>query len=183
MRQGLWIILTTILLFLIGLLPNLPEYCFLTPREGNIITGTLFYPLIHASLNHLLGNLFFLIPVLATLIIIEQRNSLLIISLIYIGHGLALWLFGRSGIHIGCSGVALGIGFYVFLACFIGLDSRKMIYGVILGTVFFSIYSTFMDINQGVGDDSHVIGSLTGLVVCALRYLGSSQLFAETFKK
>ena len=78
------------------------------PRSVNGLIGIPLAPFLHGSFGHVMSNS---IPflVLGGLIAFRGRLVLLRVSLIVIGvGGSGVWVFSRSAVHIGASGLVFG---------------------------------------------------------------------------
>ena len=78
------------------------------PRSVHGLAGIPLAPFLHGSFGHVISNS---IPflVLGGLIAFRGRQVLLRVSFIVIGvGGSAVWLLGRSAVHIGASGLVFG---------------------------------------------------------------------------
>ena len=84
------------------------------PRTEDGLRGILFHVFLHQGLGHVLSNTGPLL-VLGTLISLRGDRKLLGASLFIVAlGGFAVWLVGRSGVHIGASGLAFGyLGYLV----------------------------------------------------------------------
>lgn len=90
----------------------------LVPRTFNGLIGIVAMPFLHGDFAHLLGNT---IPLAVTMLLLagSRANSGAIVLLIALLCGAGLWIFGRTALHIGASGVVFGlIAFHVFAGIF-----------------------------------------------------------------
>jgi len=54
------------------------------------------------------------------------HSALKVIPAVYLGPGLAVWLFGRPGLHIGASGLIYGLAIYILRSGIIRRDTRAV---------------------------------------------------------
>jgi membrane associated rhomboid family serine protease len=87
----------------------------LWPRDPRGLLGVLTAPLVHANLQHLIGNSLALLPL--GWIACRYSRKLTMAAVVYamLGSGLLAWTMGVPGLpHIGASGVVFGlIGFLI----------------------------------------------------------------------
>ncbi|ASJ72432.1 rhomboid family intramembrane serine protease [Granulosicoccus antarcticus] len=140
----------------------------LVPRTLHGLTGIVAMPFLHGDFAHLLGNS---IPLTVTMLLLagSRANSGVIVILIALLCGTGLWLFGRTALHIGASGVVFGlITFHVFAGIF-----EKRLKSVLISVgVGFLYASTLMKgvvpFQHGVSWEGHLIGAIAGALVALL---------------
>jgi membrane associated rhomboid family serine protease len=140
----------------------------LIPRTIGGLPGIVAMPFIHADLSHIIGNT---IPLVITMLLLagSRANSAQIVALIVALSGILLWLFGRSALHIGASGLVFGlISFHVFA----GFFERRLISVLIAVLVGFLYSATLLrgvlPFQPGVSWDGHLFGALAGIAVAAV---------------
>lgn len=137
----------------------------LVPRTAGGLTGIVTMPFLHGDFKHLLGNT---IPLGVTMMLLagSRANSGAIVILITLLSGIGLWLFGRTALHIGASGVVFGlIAFHVFAGIF-----EKRLQSVIISLVVGLLYAStilqgIVPFQAGVSWEGHLIGSIAGAFV------------------
>lgn len=85
------------------------------PRKWFGLMGIVTSPFVHANFNHIFFNS---IPffVLASFVLLSGLTTFVYVSaIIIILSGIALWLFGRPGFHVGASGVIMGYWAYLMM--------------------------------------------------------------------
>lgn len=140
----------------------------LVPRTLSGLTGIVAMPFLHGDFKHLLGNT---IPLAVTMMLLagSRANSGAIVAIITLLSGIGLWLFGRTALHIGASGVVFGlIAFHVFAGIF-----EKRLQSVIISAVVGLLYAStilqgIVPFQPGVSWEGHLIGSITGAFVALL---------------
>lgn len=155
------------LVFLLDLLLPL-EQLGLVPRTLRGLTGIVAMPFLHGDLAHLLGNT---VPLAVTMLLMagSRANSGAIVVIIALLCGTGLWLFGRTAMHIGASGVVFGlITFHVFAGVF-----EKRLQSVLIAVVVGLLYAStlvkgVLPFQQGVSWEGHLIGALSGAFVASL---------------
>ena len=138
------------------------------PRLPAGLIGILTAPLAHASFEHLMSNTLPL-ALLATLTLycypLGARRA---IPLIWILSGLGVWLFARSSVHVGASGIAHGLMFFLF---FMGLLRRDRLAVVTALVVFFLYGGMLLSVlphEQHVSYEYHFAGAVAGVLAAIL---------------
>ena len=137
----------------------------LVPRTWEGLSGIIAMPFLHGDFKHLLGNS---IPLAVTMMLLagSRANSSAIVAIIALLSGIGLWLFGRTALHIGASGLVFGlIAFHVFAGIF-----EKRLQSVVLSVVVGLLYAStilqgIVPFQRGVSWEGHLIGAITGAFV------------------
>ena len=140
------------------------------PRQLRGLVGILSAPLVHASFAHLMSNTLPL-ALLATLTLYAYpRAARIALPMIWLLAGLGVWLFARSSVHVGMSGINHGLMFFLFLT---GLLRRDRL-GVAISLVVFFFYGgmllTVLPREEQVSFEYHLAGALAGIVAAILLY-------------
>jgi membrane associated rhomboid family serine protease len=96
------------------------------PREARGLGGILMAPLIHGSWAHLFANTLPLLVLGTMLLYGYPRSAPIVVPALWLGSGLGVWLFGRTSFHIGASGLAHGLMFFLFVVGLLRRDRRAM---------------------------------------------------------
>lgn len=140
----------------------------LVPRTVRGLTGIVAMPFLHGDFKHLLGNT---IPLAVTMMLLagSRANSGAIVAIIALLCGLGLWLFGRTALHIGASGVVFGlIAFHVFAGIF-EKRLQSVIIAVIVGLLYAStLVKGVIPLQRGVSWEGHLIGAIAGAFVALM---------------
>jgi membrane associated rhomboid family serine protease len=138
------------------------------PRRAIGIPGIALAPLIHGSFAHLLANSAPIAVLGTSLLYGYPRSAGLVIKVLYAGTGLGVWLFARDGSHVGASGLAFGMMFFVFTIGAIRWDRRaialSMLAFFLYGGMVWGIFPT----DPEVSFESHFFGALLGVVLAVL---------------
>lgn len=140
------------------------------PRKLSGLIGVLSAPLAHASFEHLMSNTLPL-AVLATLTLYAYpRATQIALPLIWLSAGIGVWLFARSSVHVGMSGINHGLMFFLFLT---GLLRRDRL-GVAISLVVFFFYGgmllTVLPREQHISFEYHLAGAIAGVVASILLF-------------
>ena len=143
---------------------NLVEYGIYPRRLAGAI-GIVFAPMIHGSFSHLFANSLPIFVLGTALLYGYPRSARLVLGWLYAGSGLGVWLFARDAYHVGASGVAFGMMFFVFTIGAIRWDRRaialSMLVFFLYGGMLWGIFPT----EPGVSYESHFFGALLGAVL------------------
>ena len=138
------------------------------PRTLAGLPGVLFAPLLHGSFSHLISNSLPLLVLGTGMLYLYPHSALKVIPAVYLGPGLAVWLFGRPGIHIGASGLVYGLAIYVLIAGLIRRDTRavsaSMLVFFLYGTLVWGMVPTTANISW----QTHLVAALIGLILAVL---------------
>jgi membrane associated rhomboid family serine protease len=164
------------LIWLIGLLNwglNLELERFgIRPRQLAGLPGILLAPLLHGGFSHLLANSLPLLVLGTVMFHLYPNSALKVIPAVYLGPGIAVWLFARESIHIGASGLVYGLVTYIFVAGLIRRDRRAIGASLLVCFLYGTLAWGVFPIQPGVSWETHLAAALIGLVLAiALRHL------------
>jgi membrane associated rhomboid family serine protease len=138
------------------------------PREAAGLVGILSAPFAHASFAHLMSNTLPL-ALLATLTLYcYPRAARIALPLVWLLSGLGVWLFARPSVHVGASGIAYGLMFFLFA---MGLLRRDRLAIVTSLSVFFLYGGMLFGVlphEQHVSFEYHLAGAVAGLLAAFL---------------
>jgi membrane associated rhomboid family serine protease len=136
----------------------------LRPRSVDGLLGLLTTPLLHGSFAHLLSNSVPLFVGIVAMLFLYPNSSLRVLPILYVGSAALAWIFGRSSVHIGASGLVYGLLSYVFLAGLLRRDLRSV--GVSLMVWFFygSMVWGVLPLAERTSWELHASGFLLGLL-------------------
>lgn len=140
------------------------------PRDAHGLIGILSAPFVHASFEHLMSNTLPLGVLAALTLYAYPRATRWALPLIWLGSGLGVWIWARDSVHVGISGVTVGLMAFLFL---IGLLRRDRLGVAIALLVFFLYGGMLMSVlphEQHVSFEYHFFGALAGVIAAiALR--------------
>ena len=96
------------------------------PRQLAGLPGILFAPLLHGGFAHLVANSLPLLVLGTAMLYLYPNSALKVIPAVYLGPGIAVWLFARGSAHVGASGLVYGLVSYIFVAGLIRRDRRAI---------------------------------------------------------
>lgn len=137
------------------------------PRRVEGLDGILFGPLLHAGINHLLGNTLPLV-VFSFLTLLEGvRRYLVVLAASWLSSGLGVWLFG-GGLTVGISGVVFGLFAYLMVRGIYNRDGLQLLIGGVLFLVYGSLLWGVLPVNLGVSWQAHLFGAVGGVLAAVL---------------
>jgi membrane associated rhomboid family serine protease len=134
------------------------------PRDVHGLIGVLSAPFVHASFEHLMSNTLPLGLLAALTLYAYPRATRYALPSIWLGSGLGVWLWARSSVHVGISGVTVGLMAFLFL---IGLLRRDRLGVAIALLVFFLYGGMLMSVlphEEHVSFEYHFFGALAGVI-------------------
>ena len=142
------------------------------PRQLAGLPGILLAPLLHSGPVHLFANSLPLLVLGTGMLYLYPNSALKVLPAIYLGPGIAVWLFAEGGIHAGSSGLVYGLASYVFVAGVIRLDRRAIAASLLVCFLYGTLAWGVLPIKPGVSWETHLAAALIGLVLAlALRHL------------
>ena len=137
------------------------------PRVAAGLVGVVTAPLVHGSAGHLFSNTLPLLVLGTALLFGSPRAARVVVPIVWLGSGMAVWLFARPAAHIGASGLAYGMMTFVFLAGVLRRDPRSVALALIVFFLHGSMIWGVLPLRAGVSFESHLAGAVLGLL-CAL---------------
>jgi membrane associated rhomboid family serine protease len=148
------------------------EHFGVRPRQIAGLPGILMAPLLHGGFSHLISNALPLLVLGTGMLHLYPNSALKVIPAVYLGPGLAVWLFARGGIHIGASGLVYGLVSYIFVAGMIRLDTRAIAASLLVCFLYGTLAWGVFPIMPGVSWETHLAAALIGVALAiALRRL------------
>jgi membrane associated rhomboid family serine protease len=134
------------------------------PRDVHGLIGILTAPFVHASFAHLMSNTLPTGLLAALALYAYPRATRLALPFIWIASGLGVWLWARTSIHVGISGISHGLMFFLFL---MGLLRRDRL-GIAIAMGVFFLYGgmvlTVLPRDPQVSFEYHFFGALAGTI-------------------
>jgi len=111
------------------------EYYGVVPRTLRGLAGIPAMPFLHKDLHHILGNTFPLFILLTLLTGSSVQPWQVVVELVLLG-GLLLWLFGRSRVHIGASGLVFALIAFLIVSGFLEKRLVSLAVAVVVGFIY-----------------------------------------------
>ena len=142
------------------------------PRQFAGLPGILLAPLLHGGPVHLIANSLPLLVLGTVMLHLYPNSALKVIPAVYLGPGIAVWLFAGGSVHVGSSGLVYGLVSYIFVAGVIRLDRRAIAASLLVSFLYGSLVWGVLPIKPGVSWETHLAAALIGLALAiALRRL------------
>jgi membrane associated rhomboid family serine protease len=138
------------------------------PREWEGLPGILAAPLLHSGFTHLIANTLPLIVLLTTMLHLYPRAARKVLPAIWLGPGIAVWLFAHEGIHVGASGLVYGLVSYIFVAGLIRRDRRAIAASLLVAFMYGALAWGVLPIRVGVSWETHLAAALIGAAMAIL---------------
>jgi membrane associated rhomboid family serine protease len=138
------------------------------PREWQGLIGIFAAPLLHGGFKHLLDNSIPLVVVGTAMLYLYPKSALRVLPAVYLGPGIAVWLFAKGGIHIGASGLVYGLVAYVFVAGLIRHDRRAIAASMLVAFMYGTLAWGVTPIQVGMSWETHLAAALIGAAMAVL---------------
>lgn len=142
------------------------------PREWSGILGIFVAPLLHGGVEHLLGNSPPLLVAGTAMLYLYPQSALRVLPAVYFGPGIAVWLLGRSSVHLGASGLVYGMVSYILVAGIIRRDRRAIAASLLVCFMYGALVWGVFPIRTSVSWETHLAAAAIGIALAiALRRL------------
>jgi membrane associated rhomboid family serine protease len=135
------------------------------PRELAGLPGILFAPLVHGGFGHLIANSPPLLVLGTAMLYLYPSSALRVLPAVYLGTGVAVWLFARGSAHVGASGLIYGLVSYIFVAGLIRRDRRAIAASLLVCFMYGALVWGVLPLERGVSWETHLAAALIGLVL------------------
>jgi len=147
-----------------------PEDFGVRPRQLAGLPGIFFAPLVHGGFAHLLANSPPLLVLGTAMLYLYPSAALRVLPAVYLGTGVAVWLFARGSAHVGASGLIYGLVSYIFVAGLIRRDRRAIAASLLVCFMYGALIWGLLPIEPGDSWETHLAAALIGIVLAiALR--------------
>lgn len=172
----LWIIQSA------GVLFNLPLSALAVyPLEISRLHGVITSVLVHSGYEHLFNNTLPLLVLGSALMYGYPKSRFKVIVITWIGSGLGVWLFGRESNHLGASGLAHGLFFYVFVVSILRRDARSVALMMIAFFMYGTMVLTIFPTEPNISYEAHFFGGLSGFIAALIWWRKDPQLKRKTY--
>lgn len=136
------------------------------PRSVHELTGILTAPLIHGSWGHLASNSLPWLALTSMMLFFYPKVAWQVSIILWISTGFLVWLFARPSYHIGISGVIYGYISFLFWTGLFRRNRRAVLLSLIVLILYAgSVESIFPNTKEGISWESHLFGSIAGLIL------------------
>ena len=133
------------------------------PRQWIGLPGILVAPMLHAGFIHLIANSVPLLVLGTTILQLYPTAAFRVLPAIYLGPGIAVWLFAREGVHVGASGLVYGLVGYIFVAGLIRRDRRAIAASLLVAFMYGTLVWGVLPIRVAVSWETHLAAALIGV--------------------
>lgn len=142
------------------------------PRQLAGALGIVSAPLVHGDFAHLVANTTPLAVAGTAMLFLYPNASLRVLPAVYLGPGIAVWVFGRDSAHLGASGLVYGLVAYVFVAGLLRSDRRAIAASLVVAFMYGSLAWGVLPTREPVSWETHLAAALIGIALAfALRRL------------
>jgi len=135
------------------------------PLQPGALTGILTGPLIHGSWSHLFANTLPVVILGTALFYGYPRSAIPVLTTVWLGSGLGVWLFARESYHIGASGLTFGIMFFLFVINILRWDKRAIALTMIIFFLYGSMIWGVFPSEPAISYESHLFGAVIGVLL------------------
>lgn len=136
------------------------------PRTAVGLVGIPAMPFLHADFHHLISNTVPLFVLLVLLAGSRAHSWEVVAAIVLIGGGL-LWIFGRSAIHIGASGLISGLITFLILSGFLERRVVPLLVAILVGFLYGGSFMLGLipHFGSNISWDGHLCGAIAGAIV------------------
>lgn len=134
------------------------------PRVLHGLSGVLAAPFLHVGPGHALANT---VPLLVLGWMVALRGSvrfLRVAALVTVLGGLAVWLLGRPGYHVGASGLVFGLFGYLLAGAWYERSLQACAAALLALALYGGLFWGLVP-SRGVSAEGHLFGLLAGVLV------------------
>ena len=142
-----------------------PAYFGLVPRDLLGLTGILTSPFVHADWAHLLSNAGPLFVFIAAALYFYRKAFLRALPWMFFMTGIWVWVAGKSGPHIGASGIAYALAAFLFFGGVFRRNTQNLALSLVIAFFYGSMIWGVLPVQPGVSWESHLFGAVSGLVL------------------
>ena len=132
------------------------------PRTIRGLIGIFTAPLLHGSVAHLVSNTMPVIILGTVLYMFYRRIANRVFLQCYFLTGLLVWLFARTSIHIGASGLIYGLAFFLIFFGLFQRDFKSLLISIVILIFYGGIFYGVLPTQSYVSWESHLLGGVVG---------------------
>ena len=138
------------------------------PRKLEGISGIIFSPFLHSSLEHLFNNSIPLFLLSSAIFFFYRTISWKIIFLGIFLSGLLTWIIGRDSTHIGASGLIYVLISFIFFKGIISKNFNLMALSLIVVFIYGGTIWYIFPIKNNMSWEGHLSGFMIGVLLALL---------------
>lgn len=163
------------LMWLVGMLNLLLDYRLsdygVVPRTAEGLIGIPLMPFLHGSFDHLVVNTMPMVVLGGLVAIHGNRKFLTATVFITLVGGGALWVVGRTAVHVGASGLVFGYFGYLIARAWYTRSLVAVLIAVVVAVVYGGILLGVLPFFQeGVSWEGHLTGLIAGALAARLMW-------------
>ncbi len=134
----------------------------LVPQSPVHLIGIFTSPFLHGSLEHIMANS---LPLFVFVIFASQTPNFWRVTWIIIFlTGMAVWLVGRPGVHVGASGLIMGYWSYLLVYGWLIRRWKPVFISIWIAFFYGGMLFTLIDLRAQTSFESHIFGFIFGLL-------------------
>jgi membrane associated rhomboid family serine protease len=137
----------------------------LYPGEPAGLRGILLAPLLHSGFAHLIANTAPILVLGTALIYGYPKSARIVIPAVWIGSGIAVWLFARPAFHLGASGLTFGMMFFVFTIGALRWDRRAIALSLAVFLLYGGMIWGILPTDPRISFEYHLAGAVLGVAL------------------
>lgn len=141
-----------------------PGHFGVRPHLPSGLLGVLTAPLFHSGFPHLMANTSALLALGTLALRLYPRALRWALPIIWIGSGLLVWWVARPASHIGASGIAHGLMFFIFAMGLLRRDRLAIMASMLVFFFYGGMVYGVLPQTPDVSFEYHLFGSLLGLL-------------------
>ncbi len=134
------------------------------PRTIRGLIGIITAPLLHGSVAHLVSNTMPVLILGTVLYMFYRRVATQVFLQCYFFTGILVWLFARTSIHIGASGLIYGLAFFLIFFGLFQRDFKSLLISIVILIFYGGIFYGVLPTQSYVSWESHLLGGLIGFL-------------------
>ena len=135
------------------------------PQAWAGLPGILMAPLLHADVAHLASNALPLLVAGTAMLHLYPDAARVVLPAVYVGPGIAVWLFGRPSLHLGASGLVYALVGYIYVAGVIRRDRRAIAAALLVSFLYGALVWGVFPLKVGVSWETHLAGAAVGVAL------------------
>lgn len=140
----------------------------LYPREPLGLRGVLLAPLLHGGFAHLIANTPPILALGTALIYGYPKAARIVLPVLWLGSGLAVWLFARPAFHLGASGLTFGMMFFVFTIGALRWDRRAIALSLTVFLLYGGMIGGILPTTPNISFEYHLAGAVLGVILALM---------------